>query len=320
MDVIRVSRTGDAGVLTPQRLDPSEPGPGEVLVRLAAVGVNYIEVYHRTGLYPMPLPFTPGSEGAGTVVAVGPGVTTPAVGDRVAGADFAGAYAGYALAPADRVVPVPDGVDDEVAAAALLQGLTAHYLVFDAYPVRPGDIVLVHAAAGGVGLLLTQLATALGGRVVATASTGDKRRLAADAGAEWTVGYDEFPDRIRELTGGAGVPAVYDSVGQATFDASLASLRRRGTLVLYGQSSGPVPPFNLSRLAAGGSLYVTRPTLGSFVATRDELVTRTDDLFRRIADGSLRITIGGRYPLTEAARAHTDLESRRTTGKLLLIP
>ncbi|MEV0729857.1 quinone oxidoreductase [Polymorphospora sp. NPDC050346] len=320
MDVIRVSRTGDAGVLTPQRLDQPEPGPGEVLVRLAAVGVNYIEVYHRTGLYPMPLPFTPGSEGAGTVVAVGAGVTAPAVGDRVAGADFVGAYAGYALAPADRVVPVPDGVDDEVAAAALLQGLTAHYLVFDAYPLRPGDIVLVHAAAGGVGLLLTQLATALGGRVVATASTEDKRRLAADAGAEWTVGYDEFPDRIRELTGAAGVPAVYDSVGQATFDASLASLRRRGTLVLYGQSSGPVPPFDLSRLAAGGSLYVTRPTLGSFVATRDELVTRTDDLFRRIADGSLRITIGGRYPLAEAARAHTDLESRRTTGKLLLIP
>ncbi len=320
MEAIRVQEHGGPEVLTPAETGAPEPGPGQVLVQLAAAGVNFVDTYYRTGLYPQPVPYTPGSEGAGTVVAVGDGVESPKVGDRVASTNFAGAYALFALAAADRVVPVPDGVSEELAAAVLLQGMTAHYLLLDSYRVRPGDTVLVHAAAGGMGLLLTQLATRFGARVIGTVSTPDKEKLARQAGAAEVLGYGEVPARVRELTGGEGVPAVYDGVGRDTFDASLASLRPHGVLVLYGYASGPVPPFDLNRLQQGGSLYVTRPTLGHFIVSPQELARRAADVLGWVADGSLHVAIGGRYPLAEARRAHEDLQGRRTTGKLLLIP
>jgi NADPH:quinone reductase len=317
---IQVREHGGPEVLTPTEVPDPQPGPGQVLVEVAAVGVNFIDVYHRTGLYPLPLPMIPGAEGAGRIVAVGEGVDAALVGERVVSTNLMGAYARCALAPADRVVPIPDPLSDEVAAAVLLQGMTAHYLVHDCYPVGPGDTVVVHAAAGGVGLLLTQMVTRLGGRVVGTVSTPEKEKLARDAGAAHVLGYEGFAEEVRRLTDGVGVPAVYDGVGQATFDGSLASLRPRGIMVLYGQSSGPVPPFDLGRLATSGSLVITRPTLAHFVATREELTRRVTDLLGAVADGSLTVHIGGRYPLAEAARAHEDLQARRTTGKLLLIP
>jgi NADPH2:quinone reductase len=320
VEAIRVQEHGGPEVLTLAETAAPEPGPGQVLVQLAAAGVNFVDTYYRTGLYPQPVPYTPGNEGAGTVVAVGDGVESPKVGDRVASTNFAGAYAQFALAPADRVVAVPDGVSEELAAAVLLQGMTAHYLLLDSYRVRPGDTVLVHAAAGGMGLLLTQLATRFGARVIGTVSTPDKEKLARQAGAAEVLGYDEVPARVRELTGGEGVPAVYDGVGRATFDASLASLRPHGVLVLYGYASGPVPPFDLNRLQQGGSLYVTRPTLGHFIVSPQELARRAGDVLGWVADGSLHVAIGGRYRLAEAGRAHEDLQGRRTTGKLLLIP
>jgi NADPH:quinone reductase len=320
VEAIRVQEHGGSEVLAMSQTDAPRPGPGQVLVQLAAIGVNFVDTYFRTGLYPRPVPYTPGSEGAGTVVAVGESVRTPKVGDRVVSTDFAGAYAQLALADADRVVAVPDGIGDEVAAAALLQGMTAHYLLQDSYPVRPGDTVLVHAAAGGMGLLLTQLATKLGARVIGTVSTSDKEKLARQAGAAEVIGYDDVAARVRELTGGDGVPAVYDGVGRDTFDASLASLRPHGVLVLFGYASGPVPPFDLNRLQQSGSVYVTRPTLGHFIGSAEELARRAEDVFGWVADGWLYVTIGGRYPLAEARRAHEDLEGRRTTGKLLLIP
>ncbi|MEH1129823.1 quinone oxidoreductase family protein [Micromonospora sp. CPCC 206061] len=320
MDAIRVLKHGGPEVLEPAEVDTPEPGPGQVLVRLAATGVNYIDIYFRTGQYPSELPLTPGSEGAGAVVAVGPGVTSPAVGDRVASTNLAGSYAGYALAPANRVVPVPDGVSDEQAAASLLQGMTAHYLLLDTAPVRSGDTVLVHAAAGGMGLLLTQLASRLGARVIGTVSAPEKEKLARQAGAAEVIGYDGIAAKVRELTGGAGVAAVYDGVGRTTFDESLASLRPRGILALYGAASGPVPPFDPQRLHQGGSLFLTRPTLAHYIVEDEELRRRAADVYGWVADGSLSVLVGGRYPLAEAARAHTDLASRRTTGKLLLIP
>jgi NADPH2:quinone reductase len=320
VEAIWVQEHGGPEVLALSEVDTPEPGPGQVLVQLAAAGVNFVDTYFRTGLYPRPVPYTPGSEGAGTVVAVGDGVETPKVGDRVASTELGGAYAQFAVAPADRVVAVPDGVSDEVAAAVLLQGMTAHYLLYDSYAARPGDTVLVHAAAGGMGLLLTQLATKLGARVIGTVSTAEKEKLARQAGAAEVIGYDDVAARVRELTGGEGVPAVYDGVGRDTFDASLASLRPHGTLVLYGYASGPVPAFDLNRLQLGGSLYVTRPTLAHFVASREELVRRAGDVFGWVADGSLYVAVGGRYPLAEARRAHEDLQARRTTGKLLLVP
>jgi NADPH2:quinone reductase len=320
VEAIRVQQHGGPEVLAMSQTDAPRPGPGQVLVQLAAVGVNFVDTYFRTGLYPQPVPYTPGSEGAGTVIAVGEGVQTPKVGDRVASTNLAGAYAQFALAEADRVVAVPDGISDEVAAAALLQGMTAHYLLQDSYPVRPGDSVLVHAAAGGMGLLLTQLATRLGARVIGTVSTSDKEKLARQAGAVEVIGYDDVAARVRQLTGGEGVPAVYDGVGRDTFDASLASLRPHGVLVLFGYASGPVPPFDLNRLQQGGSLYLTRPTLAHFIGSPEELVRRADDVFGWVADGSLHVAIGGRYPLAQARRAHEDLEARRTTGKLLLVP
>jgi NADPH:quinone reductase len=320
MHAIQVQELGGPEVLKLVDVEDPSPGPDEVLVEIAAAGINFIEVYHRTGLYPMPLPFVPGSEGAGRVVAVGSEVTSVRVGDRVASGVFTGSYAQYALAPAEQVVPIPESLSDEQVAAALLQGVTAHYLVYDSYRVQAGDTVLVHAAAGGVGLLLTQLATKLGARVIGTVSTPEKEKLARDAGAAHVIGYANVVEDVRRLTDGQGVPAVYDSVGKDTFDASLDCLRPRGVLVLFGQSSGLVPPFNLSRLALGGSLYVTRPTLAHFVATREELLRRAGDVLGRVADGSLTVHIGHRYPLAEAATAHEDLQARRTTGKLLLIP
>jgi NADPH:quinone reductase and related Zn-dependent oxidoreductases len=298
------------------------PGEGQVLVELTAIGVNFVEIYHRIGRYPGPLPRILGSEGAGRVVAVGPGVDSVRVGDRVASASLQGAYAQKAVAAATDVVPVPESVSDETAAAAFLQGLTAHYLLFDTYPVKPGDTVLVHAAAGGVGLLLTQIATRLGARVIATVSTEEKERLARGAGAAEVIRYGDGVDvaaEVRRLTNGEGVAAVYDGVGAATFDASLASLRPRGVLALFGQSSGPVPSIDPQRLNAAGSVFLTRPTLWHYVATPEELRRRADDLFRFIAEG-LDIRIHDRYPLRDAGRAQSDLESRRTTGKLLLIP
>jgi NADPH2:quinone reductase len=320
MQAIQVQQHGGPEVLTPTEVETPEPGPGQVLVEVAAVGVNFVECYHRTGAYPATLPYVPGTEGAGRVVAVGPGVATVKVGDRVASTELAGAYAQYALVPADRAVPIPDGLSEELAAAVLLQGMTAHYLVFDSYRVQPGDTVLVHAAAGGVGLLLTQLATRLGARVIGTVSAPEKEKLARDAGAAEVIGYDTIAEDARRLTDGQGVPVVYDGVGRDTFDASLASLRLHGILVLYGQSSGPVPPFDVSRLARGGSLYLTRPTLHQFIVTPEELTRRASDVLGWVADGSLTVHIGGRYPLAEATQTHTDLQSRRTTGKLLLLP
>lgn len=319
MKAIQVNEYGGPEVLTVTDVDRPEPGPGQVLIEIAAIGVNYIDTYHRAGLYPLPLPLIPGAEGAGRVVAVGPDVDPGLVSQRVVTSDLSGGYAQYALAPADRLVSIPETLSDELAAAALLQGMTAHYLAHDSYPVQEGDTVLVHAAAGGVGLLLTQIVTRLGGRVIGTVSTPEKEKLARDAGAAHVIGYDNVAEEVRRLTDGQGVPAVYDGVGQATFDASLASLRPRGILVLYGQSSGKVPPFDLSRLA-DGALSVTRPVLGHFVATPEALSRRAGEVLGWVAAGSLSVHIGGRYPLTEAATAHEDLQARRTTGKLLLTP
>jgi NADPH:quinone reductase len=323
MRAIQVTETGGPEVLRLAELPDPEPGPGQLLVELAAAGVNYLDTYHRSGAYPMPLPFIPGSEGAGTVTAVGPNTGGVAVGDRVAWATSFGSYAELAVVPAEQAVPVPQGVDSETAAGSLLQGMTAHYLTVSVHPVQPGDTVLVHAAAGGMGQLLTQLATARGSRVIGTVSTPEKERLAREAGAADVIRYTEIDDvagEVCRLTGGDGVAAVYDGVGASTFDASLASLRPRGMLALYGAASGPVPPVDPQRLNSAGSVFLTRPKLADYVATRDELTWRAGEVFDAIQNGSLRISIGGRYPLAEARRAHEDLQGRRTTGKLLLLP
>lgn len=322
MRAVVVNQLGGPGVLTLAERDVPQAGPGQLLVDVAAAGVNFVDIYQREGRppYSPALPFVPGAEGAGTVAAAGPGVAGFAVGDRVAWASAPGSYAEKAVIPASAAVPIPDGVDTKVAAAVMLQGVTAHYLCHSTYPVAPGDPVVVHAAAGGVGLLLTQMVKMPGGTVIATASTAAKADLARQAGADHVTGYEDFGTVVRQATGGAGAAVVYDGVGQATFDASLASLRPRGLMVLYGASSGPVPPFELQRLAAAGSLFITRPTMAHYIATRDELLWRTGDLFRWITEGRLSVRIGGIYPLAEAARAHEDLAGRRTTGKLLLVP
>ncbi|HEY6744917.1 MAG TPA: quinone oxidoreductase [Mycobacteriales bacterium] len=313
---------GGPQVVEVAELPDPEPGPGQLLVDVAAAGVNFVDVYHRTGAYPGELPLQLGTEGAGTVAAVGDGVTGVSPGDRVAWAMRPGAYATRAVVAADVAVPVPDGVTDEVAAAVLLQGMTAHYLTTATYPVRSGDTVLVHAAAGGTGALIVQLAVRRGGTVIATTSTEEKARLAREAGATEVIRYDQadVAAEVERITGGAGVAAVYDGVGASTFDASLASLRPRGYLVLFGASSGPVPPVDPRRLQAGGSLFLTRPTLAHYMATRAELLERAGAVFDAVASGELTVRVGGRYSLDEVGRAHTDLESRRTTGKLLIIP
>jgi NADPH:quinone reductase len=321
---IQVTQTGGPDVLRLTELPDPEPGAAQILVKVAAAGVNYIDTYHRSGAYPMPLPFIPGSEGSGTVIAVGPGTPDSiAVGDRVAWALSPGSYAERAVVPAEQAVPVPAGVDPKIAGGCLLQGMTAHYLAASVHAVQSGETVLVHAAAGGMGLLLTQLATARGGRVIGTVSTAAKEQLAREAGAAEIIRYTEVDDiagEVRRLTGGDGVAAVYDGVGASTFDASLASLRPRGMLALYGAASGPVPPVDPQRLNSAGSVFLTRPKLADYVATREELLWRAGEVFGGIQAGSLRIIIGGRYPLADAAQAHRDLESRRTTGKLLLLP
>ena len=330
MRVIEIERRGGPEVLNvAERPDP-QPGPGQLVAQVAAAGVNYMDIYQREGVggYRPELPVVTGGEGAGTVIAVGEGVTGLAVGDRVAWW-APSSYAEQVVLPADRVVPIPDGISTEVAAAAILQGMTAHYLVTSTYPVRPGDVTVVHAAAGGVGLLLTQMVKRRGGIVVGTCSGGqatggggggEKAALAREAGADHAIGYDQFRAVVGEITGGVGAHVVYDGVGQATFDDSLASLRPRGMLVVYGAASGQVPPFDIQRLNSGGSLFVTRPTLAHYVADPDELRWRAGEVFDWIARGELDVRIGGRYPLADAARAQQDLAARRTTGKLLLIP
>ncbi len=321
-----VTASGGTDVLAVQDREIPPPGPGELQIRVAASGVNFIDVYQREGVYPTPTPFVLGGEAAGEVIAVGDGVDGFAVGDLVASAAVPGAHASMANLPAEEAVPVQDGVAADVAAAVMLQGMTAHYLVNSTYAVQPGDSVLVHAAAGGVGQLLVQLAKARGATVIGTASTDDKAAKAADAGADHVIRYDQLPEpqdlaaEVRRRNGDRGVSVVYDGVGKATFEASLGSLAPRGMLALFGGASGQVPPFDLQRLNRAGSLYVTRPTLAHYVATRDELLWRGGEVLAAVADGRLRVEIGGRYPLADAARAYDDLENRRTTGKLLLIP
>ncbi|GAA0514910.1 quinone oxidoreductase [Saccharopolyspora subtropica] len=322
MRAIRVSTNGGPEVLELGEVEVPEPQPGQLLVRVTAAGVNFIDTYQRSGIYPMPLPFTPGSEGAGEVVAIGADVTGFAVGDRVAWVMAPGSYAEQAVIPADKAVKVPEGVADRTAAAALLQGLTAHYLVTSTYPVRTGETALVHAAAGGMGLLLTQLVKSRGGNVIGTVSTAEKEELARAAGADEVIRYTEadVAAEVRDLTDGRGVDVVYDGVGKTTFDASLASLRPRGMLALFGAASGPVPPVDPQRLNSAGSVFLTRPSLAHHILTREELDWRTEELFGWITRGELDIRVGGTYPLADARRAHEDLEGRRTTGKLLLLP
>jgi NADPH2:quinone reductase len=320
MRAVVVTRQGGPEVLEVQERPAPEPGPGEVCVAVRAAGVNFTDIYQRTGTYSVPTPFVLGSEGAGVVSAVGEDVADLRVGQRVAWAQASGSYAEQVVVKAAVAVPVPDALPDDVAAGALLQGMTAHYLVRSTYVVRPGDVVLVHAAAGGVGLLLTQMAKALGARVIATVSNDEKEALARAAGAEVVLRYEGFAEEVRGLTQGQGVPVVYDSVGATTFDGSLACVERRGLLVMFGQSSGVVPPFELRRLMTSGSVFLTRPTMGDYLATREELLWRAGDVFGGLVDGSLDVRIGGRYPLADAAQAHRDLEGRKTTGKLVLVP
>ena len=318
-----VTRHGGIDVLAVEQRPAPEPGAGEVLVEVAAAGVNFIDVYQREGVYPTTPPFVSGNEGAGTVVAVGEGVEGFRAGDRVAWPQGLGSAAAFAALPASGVVLVPDGVDLETAAAVMLQGLTAQYLTTGTYVVRPGDVALVHAAAGGVGQLLVQLVRARGGTVVATAGGPEKCETARAVGAEHVIDYravDDLADEVRRATGGRGVDVAYDGVGKDTFDASLASLRPRGMLVLFGGASGQVPPFDIQRLNRAGSLFLTRPTLAHYLASREELEWRAGEVLGAVADGSLHVAVGGRYPLSDAASAYADLEGRRTQGKLLLIP
>ncbi|MEU0490343.1 quinone oxidoreductase [Nocardiopsis sp. NPDC006139] len=321
MRAIVLEETGGPEVLRVSEVVDPVPGPGEVLIDVEARGVNFIDIYQRSGQYDVPLPFVPGMEAAGTVAAVGEGVGDLSVGQRVGWAMAPGAYADRAVVKASLVVPVPEEVSPEQAAALLLQGMTAHYLVNSVHPVAGDETVLVHAAAGGTGLLVTQLAKERGARVIGTVSSEEKERIARAAGADEVVRYTEVPvaEAVRDLTGGAGVAAVYDGVGRDTFDASLASLRPRGVLALFGQSSGAVDPVDPQRLNAAGSVYLTRPSLAHFVADRAELLWRAGDLFSLVGAGRLDVRIGGRYPLADAGRAQADLASRRTTGKLVLV-
>jgi len=322
MRVVVGERLGGPEVLSVTEREVLRPGPGEVVVHVAAAGVNYMDIYQREGIgnYRTEPPFVPGVEGAGTVAALGEDVKTLAVGDRVAWAGPGSSYAEQVALPAHRAVPVPDGMTLQVAAAAIMQGITAQYLSASTYPVREGDITVVHAAAGGVGLLLTQMVKRRGGIVIATTSGGEKEELARGAGADHVVGYDRFRDIVDEVTDGAGAHVVYDGVGKDTFDDSLAALRPRGMMVLYGAASGQVPPFDPQRLNSGGSLFLTRPTMVHYVADTEELRWRAGEVFGWIAKGELDVRIGGTYPLADAARAQDDLAARRTTGKLLLLP
>lgn len=321
MKAIQVRRVGGPEVLELADIPVSEPKPNEAVVKIAASGVNYVDVYYREGRYTTPLPFVAGQEGAGEVVAVGSDVQSVKVGDRVAWTMLLGTYAEYAAVPADRLVKIPQGIDDRQAAATMLQGMTAHYLSHDTYPLKKGETALVHAAAGGVGLLLVQMAHNLGARVIGTVSTEEKAKLARAAGADEVILYTQvdFEAETKRLTGGKGVDVVYDSVGKTTFDKGLNVLRPRGYMALYGGSSGAVPPFEPAVLTQKGSLFLTRPSLGAYIATAQELQQRADAVFDMVATGKLKLRVEHIYPLKDAAQAHRDLEGRKTTGKLLLL-
>jgi NADPH2:quinone reductase len=325
MHAIEVAETGGPEVLNYVEKPQPSPGPGEVLIKAEAIGVNFIDTYFRSGSYPRELPFVLGTEVAGTVAAVGDGVTGLNVDDPVATAAASGAYAEFSTAPAHLVARIPSAVGFDVAASALLKGMTAHYLIKSVYPVQSGDVVLVHAGAGGVGHILTQWATSLGVRVITTVSTPAKAELSRQAGATDVLDYpgddpQAFGGRIRDLTGGAGVAAVYDGVGATTFDASLASLAVRGTLALFGASSGPVPPVDPQRLNAAGSVYLTRPTLVNFTRTDEEFAWRSGELFDAIAEGHVEVSVSRQYPLSDATQAHSDLQGRQTIGSIVLTP
>ena len=322
MKAILIEKTGGPEVMTYADVPEPVPGAGQALVQLAASGVNYIDVYYRTGLYPYPVPGVLGVEGAGTVLSVGNGVSDVRVGERVAYTGVPGAYAERTVVPADRLVRLPDGLSFRDGAAAMLQGMTAHYLACSTHPLAPGEWCLVHAAAGGVGLLLCQIAKLRGAHVIGTASTDEKAALARAAGADEVIVYsrEDFADRVRRITDGAGVHVVYDGVGATTFMKSLDCLRPRGLLALFGQASGPVAPVDLSILNLKGSLYVTRPSLNVYIATREELVARAADVLGWIRDGKLKLRVEHVFPLADAAEAHRALEGRRTTGKLVLEP
>jgi NADPH2:quinone reductase len=322
MKAIQVKQVGGPEALEFVDLPVPQPKPNEVLVKLSASGVNFIDVYVREGRYKNPLPLIAGQEGAGVVTAVGAEVKSLKVGDHVAWTSVLGSYAEYAAVPADRLVPIPKGVSDQEAAAAMLQGTTAHYLSHSTYPLKQGETALVHAAAGGVGLLLVQMAHNIGARVIATVSTEEKAKLARGAGADDVILYTQydFEAETKRFTGGKGVDVVYDSVGKTTFEKGLNVLRPRGMMVLFGGSSGAVPPFDPIVLSQKGSLYLTRPSLGNYIATHEELVDRSGAVFGMIAAGKLKLRIEHKYPLADAQIAHRDLEGRKTTGKLLLIP
>lgn len=322
MKAVRVHKYGGPEVLTLEEIPLPEPKAGEARVKIEAIGVNYIDIYQRTGLYPLQTPFTLGTEGAGIVDAVGPSVTEVKKGERVGYASIPGSYAEYAIVPAARLVPIPPNIDARSAAALMLQGMTAHYLTHSTYPLKKGDTALLHAAAGGVGLLLIQIAKQLGATVIGTVSTEAKAKLAKEMGADYLILYTQtdFLAEVKKLTDGRGVNVVYDSVGQTTFDKSLDCLRPRGYLVLFGQSSGPVPPFDPGKLAAKGSLFLTRPSLPHYTLERSELLQRANDVFNWTATGRLKVKIDKTFPLAEAAEAHRELEGRKTTGKVILLP
>lgn len=322
MQAIRVHIPGGPDVLQLEELPALTPGPGEVVVRLEAIGVNFIDIYQRTGAYKMALPFTPGMEGAGVIEAVGEGVAEPALGQRVAWAMVPGAYAQQALLPAAKVVPLPPAIESRQGAALMLQGMTAHYLATDTFALKPGQTALIHAGAGGTGRLLVQVAKRRGARVLTTVGSRDKETAARAAGADEVILYNEvdFEAAVKEITGGAGVDVVYDSVGATTFDKGLNCLRPRGMMVLWGQASGAVPPFDPQMLNAKGSLYLTRPALGAYMRTRDELLARAGELFTWVADGSLAVRIDSSWPLAAAGQAHEHLAARKSQGKLLLLP
>ena len=322
MKAIQINEAGGPEVLKLVELPIPEPGPGQVLIRIEATGVNFVEIYFRKGIYKASFPLIPGSEAAGTVEELGPGVTGFAAGDAVASTSVMGAYAEYALVPAAQLVKVPTALSLESAAAAMLQGMTAHYLACSTYPLKSGETALVHAGAGGVGLLLTQMAARIGARIISTVSTPAKAELSREAGAAEVINYSQqdFEAEVKRITGGKGVDVVYDSVGKTTFDKSLNCLRPRGMMVLFGASSGPVPLFDLQQLNSKGSLYITRPSMWHYVATRAELEWRSGDVLNWVAKGELKLRMEHTYQLAEAGQAHIDLEARKTTGKVLLVP
>jgi NADPH:quinone reductase len=322
MKAVRVHKYGGPEVLTIDEVPVPEPKAGDARVKIEAIGVNYIDIYQRTGLYPLKTPFTLGTEGAGIVDAVGPDVTGVKIGDRVGYAMIPGSYAEYVIVPATRLVPIPPNIEARSAAALMLQGMTAHYLTHSTYALKKGDTALIHAAAGGAGLLLIQIAKQLGATVIGTVSTEAKAKLAKEAGADHVILYTQadFLAEVKKLTDGRGLDVVYDSVGQTTFDKSLDCLRPRGYLVLFGQSSGPVPPFDPGKLAAKGSLFLTRPSLAHYTLERAELLQRANDIFNWTAAGKLKVRIDKTFPMAEAAEAHRQLEGRKTTGKVILLP